>query len=112
MKISTIEAFLAYMSRVWTPEVRDDFQIISTSTPTDLFLKMCRHFIRYEGSMTMIGIHIVALMMLLRIHALYYERKWVVVCLAFLFIVMASMNAWLLTHGERQFRFGLLHPVY
>ncbi|KAJ7070159.1 hypothetical protein C8F01DRAFT_976810 [Mycena amicta] len=78
----------------------------------------CRHFIRYEGSMTLIGIHVVALMMLLRyvllssrsaqdltsrcfrIHAMYSSQRLVVGGVAFLFLVTFTMNAWLLTRGQ------------
>ncbi|KAJ7457598.1 hypothetical protein B0H11DRAFT_2243357 [Mycena galericulata] len=68
----------AYLSPVWTHE-------------------------RYEtipGSMTLIGIHVVAIMMLLRINALYSERRIVVGCVFFLFSVMFTVNTWLLTKGE------------
>ncbi|KAJ7896586.1 hypothetical protein B0H13DRAFT_2276069 [Mycena leptocephala] len=71
----------AYFSPVWTPEV-------------------CSHFIRFEGAMTIIGIHIAASMMLLRIHALYSSKRIVVGCVLSLFLVMFGMNAWLLTQGE------------
>ncbi|KAJ7646189.1 hypothetical protein B0H17DRAFT_1215759 [Mycena rosella] len=50
--------------------------------------------------MTMIGIHIVAIMMLLRINALYADKRVVGGCLLLLFMIMFGMNAWLLTRGE------------
>ncbi|KAF9468654.1 hypothetical protein BDZ94DRAFT_1232213 [Collybia nuda] len=62
--------------------------------------RICNDFIRFEGSMTMIGIEIVALMMLLRIYALYYRRQWIVRCVALLLLIQTAMNAWLLTRGE------------
>ncbi|KAF7297562.1 hypothetical protein MKEN_01378700 [Mycena kentingensis (nom. inval.)] len=60
----------------------------------------CRQFIRYEGSMTLIGIHVVALMMLLRIYALYSTKRVIVWGVGLLFLVSLGMNAWLLTRGE------------
>jgi len=50
--------------------------------------------------MTMIGIHIVGLMMLFRIYALYHSRKRVIAIVVFLLLVQASVNTWLLTQGE------------
>jgi len=71
----------AYLSPVWTEE-------------------RCRSFIRFEGSMTMIGVEVVALMMLLRIYALYYRQKWVVVSVAVLLLFQTCMMSWLLTRGQ------------
>ncbi|KAF8236407.1 hypothetical protein L208DRAFT_1528715 [Tricholoma matsutake] len=62
---------------------------------------LCRHFIRFEGSMTMIGIHVVGLMMLLRIYALYHQQRWIVAGVGLLLVVQAIINGWLLTQGER-----------
>jgi hypothetical protein len=70
----------AYLSSVWTPEV-------------------CSRFIRFEGSMTLIGINIVALMMFLRIQVLYNRRWFVLGPLAFIGLFQVCMNAWLLTRG-------------
>ncbi|KAI0667601.1 hypothetical protein C8Q78DRAFT_981412, partial [Trametes maxima] len=70
----------AYFSPVWTPTV-------------------CEHFVRYEGSMTVIGINTTALMMLLRIYAMYEGKSWVVVFVGIVFAVEFGVNAWLLTHG-------------
>ncbi|KAJ7202881.1 hypothetical protein GGX14DRAFT_370029, partial [Mycena pura] len=79
-------------------------------------LPRCRHFIRYEGSMTVIGIHVVGIMMFIRyisralcnpfhtscfsVSAMYTTR-WIVraIVLAIL-IIMFSLNAWLLTRGQ------------
>lgn len=60
----------------------------------------CRHFIRFEGSMTVIGIHVVGLMMLLRIKALYAGNRLVVGFVFLLFMAMLVVNAWLLTKGR------------
>ncbi|KII86934.1 hypothetical protein PLICRDRAFT_43617 [Plicaturopsis crispa FD-325 SS-3] len=73
----------AYLSPVWTPEV-------------------CDHFVRFEGSMTVIGVEVVALMMLLRVHAIYYYRnKWAVYLVAGILVGETVVNAWLLTHAIR-----------
>jgi len=48
----------------------------------------------------MIGIHIVGLMMLLRIFALYKSRKWIVAGVGVLLLLQAVVNAWLLTRGD------------
>ncbi|KAF9468655.1 hypothetical protein BDZ94DRAFT_1245925 [Collybia nuda] len=71
----------AYLSPVWDRET-------------------CSRFIRFEGSMTMIGIEVVGLMMLLRIYALYYNQRWIVGGVAFLLLFQTCMNGWLLTRGE------------
>jgi len=47
----------------------------------------------------MIGIHVVALLMLIRIYKLYDDHLWVPICLGILWIIQAAVNAWLLTHG-------------
>jgi len=72
---------IAYMSEVWTPET-------------------CSRFIRYEGAMTLIGINVVAAMMFLRVHALYFGRKWIIGGVLLLLLIQFSMNAGLLTRGE------------
>jgi len=72
---------IAYLSPIWTYERRSKF-------------------IKYGGAMTMIGIEVVAIMMLIRIHALYSKQKWIVGGLAFLLLCQTIMNAWLLTKGE------------
>ncbi|CDO76088.1 hypothetical protein BN946_scf184649.g14 [Trametes cinnabarina] len=59
----------------------------------------CEHFVRYEGSMTVIGINTTALMMLLRIYAMYERKKPVVFFVGTVFCVELGVNAWLLTHG-------------
>ncbi|KAJ2977857.1 hypothetical protein NUW54_g11367 [Trametes sanguinea] len=60
---------------------------------------VCMHFVRYEGSMTVIGINITALMMLLRIYAMYERKKSIVIFVGVVFCVEFGVNAWLLTHG-------------
>jgi len=70
----------AYLSPTWTPE-------------------RCSRFIRYEGSMTIIGINIVALMMFLRIKALYHRQYFVLGFVGFVGLFSFSMNAYLMTRG-------------
>ncbi|KAJ7164777.1 hypothetical protein C8R43DRAFT_1122654 [Mycena crocata] len=65
----------AYLSPVWTVE-------------------------RYASAMTLIGIHVVAIMMLLRIKALYSEKRSIFGGVFLLFMISFCMNAWLLTRGE------------
>ncbi|KAJ3965465.1 hypothetical protein EV361DRAFT_651998 [Lentinula raphanica] len=60
----------------------------------------CRHFVRYEGAMTMIGINVVGLMMLIRIFALYKDQKWVVTGVASLLIAEIGVYSWLMSTGE------------
>ncbi|KAK6974584.1 hypothetical protein R3P38DRAFT_3412485 [Favolaschia claudopus] len=71
----------AYLSPVWTFE-------------------RCHHFIRYEGAMTVIGIHVVGLMMLIRINALYTNKRYVVYAVGVGWLIMFSVQAWLLSKGE------------
>ncbi|KAJ7610251.1 hypothetical protein DFH06DRAFT_1246227 [Mycena polygramma] len=53
-----------------------------------------------EGSMTVIGIHVVGMMMFLRIHALYWTNRIVVAGVFSLLLVSVGMSAWLLAHGQ------------
>ncbi|KAJ7714567.1 hypothetical protein B0H14DRAFT_3015114 [Mycena olivaceomarginata] len=70
----------AYLSPMWT-------------------LERCRHFTRYEGSMTVIGIQVAGLMMLIRIYALYSDRIFVVVAMGIGWLIVFSVQAWLLSNG-------------
>lgn len=70
----------AYLSPSWTAE-------------------RCQDFVRYEGSMTVIGLNTTALMMFLRIYALYRGQIIVLVTVAVMFSVELGVNAWLLSHG-------------
>ncbi|KAJ7729717.1 hypothetical protein B0H14DRAFT_3511716 [Mycena olivaceomarginata] len=79
----------AYLSPVWTND-----------TAHSHLWSSCHHFIRFEGAMTVIGIHVVGIMMLLRISALYSTQRIVVGAVFVLWLVMFSVNAWLLTRGE------------
>ncbi|KAH9968344.1 hypothetical protein BGW80DRAFT_1177689, partial [Lactifluus volemus] len=59
----------------------------------------CKHFVRYEGSMAMIGITVVAWMMFLRIRVLY-NGVWIVQAfvLAILFTFI-GVNTWFMMNG-------------
>ncbi|KAL0570313.1 hypothetical protein V5O48_011651 [Marasmius crinis-equi] len=61
----------------------------------------CDHFVRYEGSMTMIGITIVGLMMLIRVYTLYNKVKPVFAGVGILLAVQVAINAWALSKGAR-----------
>jgi len=50
--------------------------------------------------MTVIGIHVVGLMMLIRINALYSDKRFIVVAVGILWLIMFSVQAWLLSKGE------------
>ncbi|PIL22620.1 hypothetical protein GSI_15310 [Ganoderma sinense ZZ0214-1] len=73
---------IAYFSDYFTPDT-----------------SVCRHFVRFEGSMTLIGINVTAVMMFLRIYAIYEGRKSVVFALATLLLAEFAVNASLLTYG-------------
>ncbi|KAH9172654.1 hypothetical protein EDB89DRAFT_878004 [Lactarius sanguifluus] len=59
----------------------------------------CPHFVRFEGSMTMCGISIVALMLFLRIRALYARQLVVQAIVISILLTFIGVNSWLLTHG-------------
>ncbi|KAJ3486964.1 hypothetical protein NLI96_g3865 [Meripilus lineatus] len=92
-----------YLSPVWTSEVRSLRMRFSVKRPpSDALITIehrCEHFVRYEGSMTVIGINTTALMMLLRIYAMYPKKWYIVAGVAAAFCVELGINAWLLTHG-------------
>ncbi|KIK69988.1 hypothetical protein GYMLUDRAFT_236437 [Collybiopsis luxurians FD-317 M1] len=81
---------LAYLSPSMNYNL--DYHIVIT-------LSRCKHFVRFEGAMTLIGINIVGLMMLVRIYALYNRQPWVVRGVAGLLLVEIGVYAWLLTTG-------------
>ena len=74
-------------------------QALSFAGVIHLSFHRCRHFVRFEGSMTLIGINVTALMMFVRIYAIYEGRKPVVLGLAVLLLAEFSVNAALLTYG-------------
>ncbi|KAF9453115.1 hypothetical protein P691DRAFT_659231, partial [Macrolepiota fuliginosa MF-IS2] len=89
MPLGFIVNLMAYLSPLWTTEVRGDQNY-----------PLCNRFIRYEGAMTVIGVSIVALMMYLRIYVLYNSKYGVLFGVGFILLAQISVNAWLLTRGE------------
>ncbi|KAJ7605519.1 hypothetical protein DFH06DRAFT_257524 [Mycena polygramma] len=87
----------AYLSPVWTIEL---YVLVLIWCLKFIFRSRCGHFVRYEGSMTLIGIHVVGMMMFLRIHALYWKNRVVVAGVFSLLLVSLGMSAWLLAHGQ------------
>ncbi|KAJ7852620.1 hypothetical protein B0H14DRAFT_2759580 [Mycena olivaceomarginata] len=71
----------AYLSPTWTFEAR----LIPSSD---------------KGAMTVIGIHVVGLMMLIRIKALYSDKRYVPIGVGTLWLIMFSIQAWLLSKGQ------------
>ncbi|EGN91710.1 hypothetical protein SERLA73DRAFT_192123 [Serpula lacrymans var. lacrymans S7.3] len=67
----------------------------------------CTHFVRYEGAMTLLGIQIVALMMLLRVYAMYPDNKSLVGLLVLIFLAWTGVNALLLAKASSVLHEGL-----
>ena len=61
--------------------------------------------------MTVIGINTSALMMLLRIYAMYDKNMRIVLFAAAIFVTEVGMNAWLLTKGIRECK-PHMRPAY
>jgi len=74
---------------------------------TSWTLRLCSHFVRFEGAMTMTGISIVAMMMFLRIRALYRRVLAIQVIVIAILLTFIGINSWLLTHG-----IPVPHPAY
>ncbi|KAI0075080.1 hypothetical protein K474DRAFT_1709320 [Panus rudis PR-1116 ss-1] len=70
----------AYLSPTWTPD-------------------RCNEFVRFEGSMTITGLNVAALMMFLRVFAMYPGQRLVHVFVGAVLAVELGVNIWLLTHG-------------
>jgi len=70
----------------------------------------CASFVRYEGSMTVIGINVVGLMMFLRVKALYDNNRMIVWPVAILLALEFGVNAWLLSYGTPVHHIGPRHP--
>ncbi|KAJ3532098.1 hypothetical protein NM688_g7474 [Phlebia brevispora] len=115
----------AYLSPSWTPEVSTTIVTLANHSPVcfhrgpysshyhlgpaNMVTARCQHFVRYEGSMTVIGINTTALMMLLRVYAMYSTRLRVVAGVAALFLVELGVNAWLLAHGTAVIHHRSIH---
>ncbi|KAI0292672.1 hypothetical protein B0F90DRAFT_1768640 [Multifurca ochricompacta] len=65
------------------------------------YLIPCRHFVRYEGAMTMIGVSVAAIMMFLRIRVLYARVLEVQALVIIIFLTFVGVNSWLLSNGVR-----------
>ncbi|KZT28810.1 hypothetical protein NEOLEDRAFT_1175645 [Neolentinus lepideus HHB14362 ss-1] len=91
--------YLFFLNRYLTPLgfIINLFAYLSPSW-THEYLR-CERFVRYEGSMTVIGISVTALMMMLRIRAIYSGRPYVVAGVVLVLFVNIGVNAWLLTKG-------------
>jgi len=69
---------------------------------------ICEHYVRYEGVMTAFGIEVVGLMMLLRVHAMYYNKSRLVIAfVAFILLAETVTNVYLLVHAG-----PVLHSKY
>ena len=54
----------------------------------------------------------VAVMMFLRVYALYRGQKIVLGIVIFLFLFQVCMNGWLLTRGEGAFCYSAINPLF
>ena len=54
----------------------------------------------------------VAIMMFLRVYALYNRQKIVLGVVIFLFLFQVCMNGWLLTRGEGAFGYSAINPLF
>ncbi|KIK44382.1 hypothetical protein CY34DRAFT_802693 [Suillus luteus UH-Slu-Lm8-n1] len=75
--------------------------IIALTLPT-WSTESCRHFVRYEGAMVIIGVGIAQLIMLLRIYALYREHRLVtaIVIPGLLFLVWVALEGYTMARSE------------
>lgn len=91
-------SYLFLLNRYLTPF---GFMVNLTAYLSPRFTEpVCKRFIKFEGSMTMIGISVASIMMLIRVFAMY-PRNLVVLWVVFvLLIVHVSVNAWLLTKAQ------------
>ncbi|KAG2060705.1 hypothetical protein BDR06DRAFT_872234, partial [Suillus hirtellus] len=87
---------LMFQNRYLTPLVFI-VNLVGEYLAFDLQFHLCRHFVRYEGATTAIGIEIAGLMMLLRVVAIY-KHQWAAIAPAvFLLLAWIVVTAWLLT---------------
>ncbi|KAG1873294.1 hypothetical protein C8R48DRAFT_669893 [Suillus tomentosus] len=59
-----------------------------------------RNFVRYQGAMAILGVSIAELIMLMRVHVLYRERRLVVAAAGLLLLVRVALEACLMTFGK------------
>ncbi|KAG2357702.1 hypothetical protein BDR07DRAFT_1419473 [Suillus spraguei] len=62
-----------------------------------------KHFVRYEGALTAIGIEIVGIMMLLRVVAMYKYQRAIILLAVLLLLAWTGVTAWLLSRAGRMF---------
>lgn len=73
--------------------------IIALTLPT-WSTESCRHFLRYQGAMVIIGVGIAQLIMLLRIYALYREHRLATAIPGLLFLVWVALEGYAMTRSE------------
>jgi len=61
--------------------------------------ELCHHFVRFEGALTNIGLGVSALMMMIRVVAIYGGSRIIMGFLLFFFFIEVGINAWLMTAG-------------
>lgn len=60
----------------------------------------CRNFVRYQGAMATFGVSIAELIMLMRVHALYRDRKLVVAVPGILLLAWVALEVCLMALGK------------
>ncbi|KAG2356421.1 hypothetical protein BDR07DRAFT_1613088 [Suillus spraguei] len=93
-----IHVYLFLLNRYLTP-VGFIINLVAFNLPSWSY-ESCRHFVRYEGAMTAIGIEIVGIMMLLRVNAMYKHQRAAILLAVFLLLAWIGVTAWLLSHAE------------
>ncbi|EJC98459.1 uncharacterized protein FOMMEDRAFT_171079 [Fomitiporia mediterranea MF3/22] len=94
--IAFIGNLVAYFSN-WDEQV--SFLFVSYPSPNVSDVNG-RQFVRYEGSCTIIALEVAALMMLLRVWALYKGQNLVIASVILLLALETAIHAWLMTHSE------------
>ncbi|KAH9961843.1 hypothetical protein BJV74DRAFT_787376, partial [Russula compacta] len=64
---------------------------------------LCSHFVRYEGALNTIGVSVVALMMFLRIRALYPRSLAIQALVLTILCTFVGVNSWLVGRGVREY---------
>ncbi|KAG2739999.1 hypothetical protein P692DRAFT_201872753 [Suillus brevipes Sb2] len=94
-------SLLKYVVSVDPPHLvyREVCNFRSKMTVIQLLLS-CRHFLRYQGAMVIIGVGIAQLIMLLRIYALYREHRLATAIPGLLFLVWVALEGYAMTRSE------------
>ncbi|KAG1751054.1 hypothetical protein EDB19DRAFT_1269113 [Suillus lakei] len=74
--------------------------VVSVDPPQLVHRGRCRNFVRYEGAMATIGVSIAELIMLMRVNALYRDRRLVTAIPSLLFLIWVALEACLMALGE------------